>query len=180
MIVDVIFGLFRSRGEALYGGEAVSQTQHALQAAQLAERAGAGPTLVGAALLHDIGHLLEAGDEVLAGDKMDARHEVLGGDWLSRWFLPELAAPVRLHVAAKRYLCAANRGYFERLSPASRRSLTLQGGPMCADEAENFESHPGFRDALRLRSWDEAAKTPGVLTPDIAFYRSILTAALRR
>ena len=180
MVIDVIFGLFRSRGEALYGGEAVSQAQHALQTAQLAERAGAAPALVGAALLHDIGHLLGPGDERLADEKVDARHEALGADWLGRWFAPELTEPVRLHVAAKRYLCAARPGYFERLSPVSRRSLVLQGGPMGADEAKAFEADPRCREALRLRSWDEAAKAPGLPTPDLESYRGVLAVALRR
>jgi gamma-butyrobetaine dioxygenase len=87
--------------------------------------------------------------------------------------------PVRLHVAAKRYLCATKGGYFERLSPGSVRSLELQGGPMREAECEAFRAGPYYRDAVRLRAWDEAAKVPGVLTPGLAHYRPRLAALLR-
>ena len=180
MILDEIFELFRCWGEAAYGGESVSQTQHALQSAELAERAGAAPALVGAALLHDIGHLLDQGDEGLAEAGIDARHEAGGAAWLARWFVPALTQPVRLHVAAKRYLCATNPGYLDRLSAASALSLGLQGGPMSPDEAHAFEATPHWRDALRLRSWDEAAKVSGAPTAELEHYRPTLVAALRR
>lgn len=180
MIIEVVFGLLRSRGEAAYGGEVVSQTQHALQTAQVAERAGASSALVGAALLHDLGHLLGPGDESLAEAGVDARHEDVGADWLARWFVPDLTEPVRLHVAAKRYLCATKPGYLARLSPASARSLELQGGPMRAEEAKAFEAIPAWRAALRLRSWDEAAKVADARTAELERYRTALAAALRR
>ena len=178
MPIDEIFRLFEVRGEAAYGGEAVSQTQHALQAAALAERAGASPLLVAAALLHDVGHLTGEGDEGLAQAGVDAFHELVGADWLAARFRPETVQPVRLHVAAKRWLCATRPDYFERLSPASVQSLKVQGGPMSPEEARAFEAEPHWRDAVRLRSWDEAAKVAGAATPPLEHYRPALLTAL--
>lgn len=178
MPIDELFRLFAVRGEAAYGGEAVSQAQHALQAADLARRAGAAPTLIAAALLHDVGHLLGDGDEGRAEQGVDAAHERLGADWLAARFRPETVEPVRLHVAAKRYLCATKAEYFARLSPGSVLSLGLQGGPMSAEEARAFEAGPYWRDALRLRAWDEAAKVPGAATAPLESHRAVLEASL--
>ena len=178
MIVDEILRLFAVRGPAAYGGEAVSQAEHALQAASLAERAGAVPALVAAALLHDIGHLTGDGDEGLAERGVDAAHETLGADWLAARFRREAVEPVRLHVAAKRYLCATKPDYFDRLSPASVLSLRVQGGPMSPAEVAAFEAGPYWRDAVRLRAWDEAAKVPGLATPPLEHFRPALLTAL--
>jgi gamma-butyrobetaine dioxygenase len=181
-IVDEIMELFRRRGAAAYHGEAVSQTEHALQAAELAERAGAPDYLVVAALLHDVGHLLDGLDEKedLAGHRVDGRHEEVARAWLGRYFAPELTEPIRLHVAAKRYLCAVDPAYQAGLSPASTLSLTLQGGPMNQDERTRFESDPAAHDAVRLRRWDDAAKMPGLEVPGLEHYRIKLEAALVR
>lgn len=179
MPIDEIFALFASRGESAYGGEAVSQAQHALQAADLARRAGASDLLVAAALLHDVGHLLGDGDEGLAEQGVDAAHEAVGADWLARRFRPQTVEPIRLHVAAKRYLCAMKSDYFSRLSPASVLSLRLQGGPMTGEEVRAFEAGPFWRDALRLRAWDEAAKVPDAATTPLEGFRPVLEAALR-
>src|SRR5580658_149933 len=141
-IVDEIMDLFARRGEAAYHGEAVSQTEHALQAAELAELEGAPDRLVVAALLHDVGHLLDGQDEDLAHRGVDGRHEEAGGAWLARHFGPEVIEPIRLHVAAKRYLCAVDPTYLDGLSPASRLSLSVQGGPMRAEERAQFEANP--------------------------------------
>lgn len=135
-IVDEIMDLFSRRGAAAYHGEAVSQTEHALQAAELAEREGAADNLVAAALLHDVGHLLDGQDEDLADRGLDGRHEEAGCSWLAAYFGPNVTEPIRLHVAAKRYLCAVDPGYLAGLSPSSSLSLSLQGGPMEAEERE--------------------------------------------
>ena len=128
--IDEIIDLFQQRGDVAYHGEAVSQTEHALQAAALAERHRAPATLVVAALLHDIGHLLDGQDEDLAVNGIDGQHEAAGHAWLSKYFGPDVTEPIRLHVAAKRYLCGKNEAYLQGLSPASQLSLELQGGPM--------------------------------------------------
>jgi phosphonate degradation associated HDIG domain protein len=178
-IVDEIFVLFESRGEQAYFGEPVSQAEHALQAAHQAEKEGAPDALVIAALLHDIGHLLHGLPEEVADRGVDGRHEAVGQAWLSRHFGPEIAEPVRLHVAAKRYLCAVDPGYREQLSPASIQSLALQGGPFSEAEVREFEQHPYYREAVQLRRWDDQAKVPGLLVPGLEHYRRHLAAAIR-
>lgn len=174
-IVDTIMELFAKRGAAAYHGEAVSQAEHALQAADLAEREAAPTYLVIAALLHDIGHLLDGQDEDLANRGVDGRHEEAGCALLARHFGPEVTEPIRLHVAAKRYLCTVSPSYRDGLSPASRLSLELQGGVMSADERAEFENNPAFRDALRLRHWDDTAKVPGLEVPGLDHYRKRLS-----
>jgi gamma-butyrobetaine dioxygenase len=174
-IVDSIIDLFAKRGAAAYHGEAVSQAEHALQAAELAEREGAPDRLVVAALLHDVGHLLDGQDEDLADRGVDGCHEEAGCAWLARHFGPEVTEPIRLHVAAKRYLCAVSPTYHDGLSPASRLSLSLQGGAMSDEERAAFENNPCNRDALRLRHWDDAAKVPGLEVPGLEHYRGRLS-----
>jgi [1-hydroxy-2-(trimethylamino)ethyl]phosphonate dioxygenase len=171
-IVDTIMELFARRGATAYHGEAVSQAEHALQAADLAERDGAPDRLIVAALLHDVGHLLDGQDEALAVRGVDGRHEDAGCAWLARHFGPEVTEPIRLHVAAKRYLCADSPAYLEALSPASRLSLSLQGGPMSKDERANFKSNPAHVDAIRLRHYDDSAKVTGLDVPSLEHYRA--------
>ena len=162
--------LLESGGGSLYFGEAVTQLEHALQTAALAERSGAPDALVVAALLHDIGHLLHGLDEHAADRGIDARHEDVGESWLASRFSPAVSEPVRLHVAAKRYLCATDPVYVSGLSEASRQSLTLQGGPMRDSDVHAFERTPWAQDAIRLRRWDDAAKVPGLRVPDVSHY----------
>jgi phosphonate degradation associated HDIG domain protein len=175
-----IVRLFRERGDTAYGGEAVSQTEHALQAAWAAEKAGAGSALVAAALLHDVGHLLHHLGDGCAAKGLDDAHEDLGARWLERYFGPDVTEPVRLHVPAKRCLCALEPGYFEKLSPASVLSLQLQGGPFSPEEAQRFRAGPHAEAALALRRWDEEAKVPGLRTPGLEHFRPHLEAALAR
>ena len=176
-IVDDIMRLFARRGASAYHGEAVSQAEHALQAAELAEQEGAPDALVVAALLHDVGHLLDGQDEDLAHRGIDGRHEEAGSHWLARHFGPEVIEPIRLHVAAKRYLCAVDPAYRNGLSPASRLSLSVQGGPMGDEERTQFEANPYYRDAIRLRHWDDTAKVPGLEVPGLGHYHDRLDAA---
>ena len=179
-VVETVFRLFAIGGEVAYFGEAVSQTAHALQSAHLAERAGADDALVVAALLHDVGHLLHGLPEDISERGIDGRHEQGGADWLARHFGPAVSEPVRLHVAAKRYLCAVEPAYLAGLSPASRHSLDLQGGPFDAQAARAFEDEPVFRDAVRLRRWDDEAKVPGLAVPGLDHYRGRLAVVARR
>lgn len=179
-LLDRIEVLFTRRGAEQYHGEAVSQAEHALQAAWAAEAAGCGPHLVAAALLHDVGHLLHGHGEDCAGRGVDDRHEELGGRFLARRFGPGVVEPVRLHVSAKRFLSATDPAYRTELSPASVRSLALQGGPMSAAEAEAFAKHPHAADAVALRRFDDAAKVPGLATPPFAHFRPCLEASVAR
>ena len=178
MIVDDIINLFTQRGAMAYHGEAISQTEHALQAAALAMREGAPDHLIVAALLHDIGHLLDGQDEDLTIRGLDGRHEEAGYTWLAAHFSPEVIEPIRLHVTAKRYLCAVEPIYLAGLSAASRHSLTLQGGPMNDEELVDFENNPFYHDAIRLRHWDDTAKVYGLIVPGLEQYREQLEAAL--
>jgi gamma-butyrobetaine dioxygenase len=179
-IIDEVFELFGNRGHAEYHGEAVSQREHALQAAALAEQEGAADHLVAAALLHDIGHLLSGLPESIATEGIDGRHERAGAVWLARSFGPEITEPIQLHVAAKRYLCAVDPQYQAHLSDASIRSLGLQGGPFRTEEAAEFEANPHFRAAVRLRDWDDRAKVPGLDVPGLEHYRAVLEAVVAR
>lgn len=175
-----IIEIFEARGGAAYFGEPVSQLEHALQAAYHAEQADAPAWLVVAALLHDIGHLLHDMPEHVAELGIDARHEDIGHAWLAEYFGPEVTAPVRMHVEAKRYLCATDPEYLSLLSPASVQSLQLQGGAFTEAEARAFEQRPFAREAVRLRRWDDLAKAPGMRVPGLEHYRAaILGAQLR-
>jgi len=171
-VVDEILQIYSRRGGEAYVGEPISVSEHAAQAAYFAREEGAPPALVLAALLHDIGHLLRAMPEDLRQWRTDRRHEDLGGRWIGARFGPAVADPVRLHVAAKRYLCAAEPAYGAQLSPASVQTLALQGGPMNPTEAAAFEREPFHADALRLRRWDDRAKIAGFQAPGIASYRA--------
>ncbi|WP_034090992.1 phosphonate degradation HD-domain oxygenase [Streptacidiphilus albus] len=177
--IDVIEELFAAQGSSEYFGEAVTQAEHMLQAGALAEAAGAPAPLVAAALLHDLGHFHGevSGHDLMEGT--DNRHSHTGADWLAQWFGPEVTEPVRLHVAAKRYLCAVEPGYFALLSPASVHTLSVQGGPMTVAEAAEFAAHPHGEDAVRLRRWDEAAKDPEGPVPAFAHFRPLLASLLR-
>ncbi len=159
-VVDLIFDTFRASGAAAYLGEPVTLRQHMLQAAVAAELDGAPPELVVAALLHDYGHLIHGGDEDAADHGLDTEHEEVGYRFLSTYFPAVVVEPVRLHVAAKRYLCAVDPSYAGKLSPASVHSLALQGGPMDAPEIAEFEAFSHFADACRLRRYDDIAKDP--------------------
>jgi len=141
-VVDFILQLFQEKGDAAYFGEPVSQTAHGLQSAHLATNAGADDEVVVAALIHDVGHLLHGLPETVADQGIDGRHEDQGAVWLARYFGEEVTEPIRLHVAAKRYLCAVDPEYLGKLSSASVLSLQLQGGPFNAGEVRNFEALP--------------------------------------
>jgi len=173
-VYDEILGLFAARGADNYFGETVSTTQHSLQAALFAQQAGAADALIVAALLHDIGHLIDAAPDNISEWTEDAHHEQVAGRWLAQCFGPEVAEPVRLHVSAKRFLCSTDSGYFSKLSPASRITLKLQGGPMSIAEIEGFTADPFHRDALRLRNWDDAGKVAGLATPGLEEYGGLI------
>ncbi len=178
-IADEVMNLLDGPGRDAYLGEPVSQAEHALQAAWLADRDGAPDSLVVSALLHDVGHLVLGGSADVAHRGIDAHHEDAGAAWLAEHFGPEVAGPARLHVAAKRYLCAIDPAYLAGLSEASRLSLTLQGGPMSPAEAARFEQDPDYSSAIRLRRWDDEAKVPGLVVPGPEHYRARIEAAAK-
>ena len=173
-VIDDILSLYGARGSAAYFGEAVSMTEHGLQAAHFAELEGAADAVVAAALLHDVGHLLATVPDDIADWTVDARHEATGARWLGKRFGAEVAEPVRLHVRAKRYLCAIDPTYFSQLSPASVLTLRLQGGPMSADEVASFEAEPGYRQAVAVRLCDDRGKIAGLATRRLQDYRALL------
>jgi [1-hydroxy-2-(trimethylamino)ethyl]phosphonate dioxygenase len=171
-LIDDIFTVFREYGSEQYLGEPV------LQSAYAAEQDDAPPRLVAAALLHDYGHFIHDLPADAADHGIDTRHEEVAHAFLSRHFGPEVAEPIRMHVAAKRYLCATDPSYLRQLSPASLHSLDLQGGPFDADEIAEFERSPHADDAVRLRRYDDVGKVAGLTTPDLEHYRTVLEAAL--
>lgn len=160
-VIQTIVSTFARRGDEKYADEGVTQLQHALQCADLAQDADAPATLIAAALLHDIGHII--GSDDLPPDcsvDLDDRHESVGFDFLNQHFGPEVAEPVRLHVAAKRFLCTTEPSYRQALSPTSLKSYFDQGGPMDEQELAQFRDHPFFVTAVQLRRWDDLAKFP--------------------
>lgn len=178
-VVAEIQALLEGKAEGRYGLSFINQQQHALQAAWLAEQDGRGDALVAAALLHDIGHLVHDLGENPAEAGIDDRHEELGHAWLVRHFGPEVTEPVRLHVAAKRYLCGAEPDYFAKLSPDSVTSLALQGGPMSSGEIAAFLAMPHAEDAVVLRRYDEQAKVKGLATPPVAHFMPAVARCVR-
>lgn len=170
--------LFFTRGEQLYGGEAVTQLEHALQAAELARSTGTTSSDIVAALLHDIGHLLHGHGNDCAERGIDDNHETLGVRFLEKYLPADVTEPVRLHVQAKRYLSATEPAYFATLSPASVTSLGLQGGPMTEAEQREFERHPHFDAAIALRRRDDEAKVVGLRSPEFATFIPHLEACL--
>ncbi|MFE2416065.1 TauD/TfdA family dioxygenase [Streptomyces hokutonensis] len=178
--VDGLAELFEGEGADAYLGEQVTMAQHMLQAAAHAEEAGAPDALVVAALLHDLGHFHGpvSGAELME-EGIDNRHSHTGADRLAEWFGPEVTEPVRLHVAAKRYLCAVEPDYFGRLSPASVHTLEAQGGPMSPAEVAEYEANPYAADGVAVRRWDDEAKDPEAPAPEFAHFRPLLTGLLR-
>jgi phosphonate degradation associated HDIG domain protein len=173
--MNELVALFESPAARRMYDEEVTELEHALQAAALAHEAGAPDQLVAAALLHDVGHLVSDDNVPLDEDLAeDFHHERVGARYLGRWFGPEVTAPVALHVAAKRYLCAVEPGYLDGLSPSSARSLALQGGPMSPTEVEAFERLSHHEAATLVRRWDDRAKVAGVVVADLDAYRSLL------
>jgi [1-hydroxy-2-(trimethylamino)ethyl]phosphonate dioxygenase len=168
--VEALLSLYDLRGDAHYGEE-VTQSEHAMQCAARAREDGAADELVCAALLHDVGHLLEEDPPVGADD----RHEAIGAQVLAKLFGRSVAAPVALHVTAKRWRCAVDPAYVATLSAASIASLELQGGALDADARARFEARPSFRDAVRLRAWDDDAKELGISSGVVRDHVELLT-----
>ncbi|WP_036230612.1 HD domain-containing protein [Marinobacterium jannaschii] len=172
-IIDQIEQLYADKGCGQYG-EAISQLQHALQCAELARQAQASDEMVAAALLHDIGHLLEDSDSEFGNVDADR----IGARFLAPYFSKQVCEPIRLHARAKRYLCSVEEHYFATLSAASRYSLKLQGGLLEQDEIEDFRAEPFFPLAIKLRRWVEESKQPGLDAGCFSDYRAALQQAM--
>jgi phosphonate degradation associated HDIG domain protein len=168
--ISDIVGLFESKGHAQYDGEPVTQLEHALQSAHQAEQAGSDSALITAALLHDLGHLLHDFGGTPTQQRLDDLHQFRCLPFLRPLFSPAALEPIRLHVDAKRFLCARVEGYHESLSADSKRSLVLQGGIFDDAQARAFEALPYSDDAVRLRRWDDAAKSANAEVPPLAHF----------
>ena len=173
-IVEFIADIFLRRGAESYLGEDVTMSQHMLQGAQLAEQDNAGDIMVAAALLHDIGHYTNEFPEDALAKGINNHHDEAGARVLAKFFPTIVTECVRQHVAAKRYLCAMDEGYFGKLSDASVHTLKLQGGPMDADEIVNFESSPHLTEIVQVRYWDDEGKDPNITTPPFEHYAPML------
>ena len=172
--VDEVLALYERYGGRRYD-EDLSQLAHAEQTAALARAAGSTDEVVVAALLHDVGHLLEMAEREGPRDRTtDHRHESVGAAWLASLYGPAVTAPIALHVRAKRYLCAVEPSYHEGLSAGSVASLERQGGPLSADGAAAFETNPGWEGAVALRRWDDQAKVLDLEVGPIESYGSLL------
>ena len=173
MIIDSLAQSFEKYGSGGYGVR-VTMAEHMLQAAAQAAAMGAAPSLIAAALLHDVGMFIEGGE----ADGVQRDHAVLGAAYLSKYFPASVCDPIGMHVAAKRYLCGVDPGYYSKLSAASVRTLGLQGGPMSKHECAAFERGPHAQAAVQLRQWDDAAKIEDLDVPSFESYRGLLESLL--
>src|SRR3989475_12752679 len=166
-MADRLLDAMARSASRLYGGEAVSELEPALQCAELARAAGAAEDLQLACLLHDVGRyavdpsfVFDTDGPSRAGPHARRHHEV-GAELIAPWVPERVAWCVRAHADAKRYLCATEPDYFGRLSAGSRHTLRLQGGVMAAAEIARLAGHPWLAAALALRRWDDDAKAVG-------------------
>jgi [1-hydroxy-2-(trimethylamino)ethyl]phosphonate dioxygenase len=177
-LINEIFRVFDEYGAEQYLGEQVSMTEHMLQSAHAAEQDGAPARLVAAALLHDYGHFIHGLPEDSADHGVDTRHEEVAYRFLADHFGEDIAEPIRMHVAAKRYLCAVEPSYLAELSPASVHSLELQGGPYDEREVAEFETSPYAEAAVGVGRYEDTGKVARPETPGLEHYRPVLAAAL--
>ncbi|MBN35021.1 MAG: hypothetical protein CMM46_09635 [Rhodospirillaceae bacterium] len=179
-VIDKIEALFAVIMEQSYLGEPVTVGEHMLQCAACARRDDAPDALVAAALLHDVGYYVDPDPDNANETVAEKRHDRAAPCVLESFFPPEVTEPVRLHVDAKRYLCAIEPSYRERLSDASIHTMSLQGGIMTDEDARTFGSQPFSDDAVRLRRWDDEGKNPETVAPGFATYRAMLESLLVR
>jgi len=178
-IVDQLIHLLKEKGSDMqYGGENVSQLEHALQCAELAEENKLPNPTIAAALLHDIGHLLYEDEDPIHEGK-DGHHENLGADYLSKYFGEQVINPIRAHVDSKRYLAAIEDKYYDSLSKASQISLAAQGGSFTKEEAGEFIKKPFMKEAVEMRRFDDMAKITNKKTPDLNHFKPYLDEAFK-
>jgi phosphonate degradation associated HDIG domain protein len=179
-IVPFLAEIFERRGSEEYLGEPVTMAEHMLQSAWFAEQDKASDELVAAALLHDVGHFTSEFGAYSPTDTEDKHHDDAGAEVLAPFFPPIVTECVRLHVAAKRYLCATDLDYHAKLSEASTHTLALQGGPMNDAEVAAFRTNPFHKEAVRVRLWDEAGKVAGMKTREFRDYTPLLQRVIER
>ena len=180
-VITKIVSTFEAKGDESYANEPVTQLEHALQAANLAKEHHASETLICAALLHDLGHILAVNQlPTTTRENLHDQHEEKGYQFLKAYFGEAVAGPVGLHVAAKRYLCSTDATYQSSLSPTSLKSFYDQGGKMSAKEIDTFEQHPFFGDAIQLRRWDDLAKEARKKVPTLESYLPMLEGCMVR
>jgi len=179
-IVEELRNIYATKGLTTFEGDRIcSQTAHGLQTARNAENDGASAAMIKAALLHDIGRIINPRDRELTDQGTDAKHEIVAQEYLEQWFGPEVTTPIRWHVAAKRYLVVTDPTYRRKLSDGSTRSMTGQGGVLSEAEIEAFLAQPFAREGVTLRRWDDQAKFPDAKTPDFDHYVSHIEACLK-
>ncbi|MFT7291165.1 MAG: putative HD phosphohydrolase [Marinobacter psychrophilus] len=181
-IYEELAKLFEKFGDEQYG-EAITQREHMLQSAHMAEERGESDAIVVAALLHDVGHFFSPQTEELVSDgrpEQNFCHEVLGARFLESCFGPEVIVPIQLHVAVKRYLCSVEEGYYESLSEASKHSLVLQGGPMTPAQVEKFSAGKHSDAAIGLRYCDDHGKQVGIDIPGLEYYRELIIKMVKK
>ena len=175
-VTDEIMSFYEQNGGEEYAGEKITQLEHMVQAAQLAEEQGYDEETVLAAFMHDIGHICEAGHgDNEMGEFGIKDHEEIGADYLKeKGFSKKVVRLVQSHVEAKRYLTFKNPDYYNHLSEASKKTLEYQGGRMEEDEANAFEHYPLFDLIIKMRKWDEQAKIEHKPLPALVHYRDMI------
>lgn len=173
--LDELIAIYDGRATGRYGLSQINQRAHAVQSAYFARKSGLPTSVIVAALLHDIGHMVHDLGDHPAALGIDDKHEEIGAEWLKRYFGPDVTEPIRLHVVAKRYLCAVEADYYTKLSRDSIESLNLQGGALSRLEINAFEKERFWNEAVALRRIDEIAKDPDASTPKfVEFSKEIL------
>ena len=175
IIDQIIFNFINNK--SLYIGESLTMSEHMIQTAMLAEKNKSSDDLICSSLLHDYGHFVIKDPNQLVGDKIDGRHEIIGANYLKKFFHYKIVEPILLHVDAKRYL-ARNKKYFKNLSEASKISLELQGGIMNDLEAKKFEINKYYESAIKLRKFDEGAKQKNIKLKKIEDYKKLLSSKI--
>jgi len=171
-IVNKIISNF-SNNKSLYIGENLTIADHMIQTAMLAEKNKCSHNLIFSSLLHDYGHFIIHDPNQLVNDQIDGNHETIGASYLKTFFSNEIIEPILLHVDAKKYLSRGKK-YFNSLSAASKISLKLQGGIMSDNEAKQFEQNKNYRNAIKLRRFDETAKQKNIKIKKIEDYKELL------
>ena len=175
-IIEKIISNFKNN-KSLYIGENVTIAEHMIQSAMVAEKTKSKDSLICSCLLHDYGHFIVEDPDELVKNNQDGKHEDIGYEYLKKFFKKDIVEPIKHHVLAKRYL-ARDKKYYNRLSEASKVSLKLQGGVLNNKEAKIFEKDEFFKDSIKLRKFDEAAKKIGVNIKDISEYKNLLKLSL--